>query len=113
MVLALTIVAVCLAFVCRVWWSVVAGILACLEVILMLVVALFHPRPGAARRYSFGLVHWAVAMSEWILTVATVHPRGGCRLLGTNERTLAYQIQEEDVGIDREWMREICVYQIL
>ena len=39
MVFTLTIVAVCLAFVYRGWWSVVAGIHACLGVILMLVVA--------------------------------------------------------------------------
>ena len=87
MVFALTKVAVCLAFIYHGWWSAVADGRACLGVILMLVVgrpvvALFHPRPGASRRCSFGWICWPMAMSAWIMAVAMVHPRGGCRLLG-------------------------------
>ena len=84
MVLALTIVAVCLAFVYRGWWSVVAGVHACLGVILMLgvgqpAVALFRSWPGEPRGCSFGWVRWDVGMSAWILAVATVFLGGGCR----------------------------------
>ena len=81
MVFALTIVAVCLAFGDHRWWSAVAGVHACLGVILMLVVGqpvvdLFRPRPGMPRRCSFGWVCWAVAMSAWILAVATIFHGG-------------------------------------
>ena len=93
MVFVLTIVAVCRAFVYRGRWSAVAGVHACLGFILMLVViqpvvALFRLRPGAPTGYSFGRVHWAVAMSACIMAVVMVHPRGRWRLLGINERTL-------------------------
>ena len=69
MVFALTMVAVCLAFVYHRWWSMVASVHVCLGVVvLMLVVgqpvmALFRPRPSAPRRCSLGWVHWAVALS--------------------------------------------------
>ena len=60
MAFALTIVAVCLAFVYRGWRSVVANVRACQGVILMLVVskpvvALFRPRPGVAQEVQFWL----------------------------------------------------------
>ena len=94
MVFALAMVAVCLVFVYCGWWSVVAGIHACLGVVLILVVgwpfvALFCPQPGTLRRCTFGWVRWAVGMSAWVIAVATVFPGGGYRhQCGVHEKTL-------------------------
>uniref|UniRef100_UPI00358F83A1 ferric-chelate reductase 1 n=1 Tax=Myxine glutinosa TaxID=7769 RepID=UPI00358F83A1 len=87
MAFALTIVAVCLAFVYRGRWSTVAGAHAYLGITVVILVviqpimALFRPHPGTPKRYIFNWVHWAVGMSAWILAVATV-------FLGVDVRTL-------------------------
>ena len=94
MAFTISIVTACLAFVCCGWWRAVAGVHACLGVVILMLVVrqpvmdLFRPQPGAPSGCSLGWVRWAVAMSAWIMAVATVLPRGGCRLLVVDERTL-------------------------
>ena len=109
MVFALTIVAVCLLWMvecgcCRPCMPGSYPHASCRSASYGLV----RPWPDVPRRYSFGWVHWAVAMSACILAIATVlpvgeyrhrlrgdvrtpgvpHLGGGYRILGINERTL-------------------------
>ena len=65
---ALTIVAVCLAFVNRRWRRTVAGvhvypgIIAVMLVVSQPIMAFFRSCPGSPKRYNFNWVHWAVGM---------------------------------------------------